>query len=192
MVVALIIVSACLGIAILYSVTMTKILKSITADIISQQKMEEELLFVEGEIDIPEERIAKKYPKAIMLCHLKKNNQDESTWKIIDTSMYSKNHIIGLTYFVQPQLFEELKAAVNTDALREKARERILQEVDLDDDDMDEDFIDDLIDQAIEELLGEDSYQIDEKYDTMTRPLLPNCTVYQLKDGRWLWRHESS
>ena len=153
--------------------------------------MEEELLFAEGEIDIPEDKIQQKFLDAILLCHLERNNQDDSTWKIVDTSSYNKNHIIGLTYFVQPQLFDDLKATVNEDTLRERAKEKIIDAIGDEYEDADLDFLDDLIDEAMEELMG-DKYDIDEEHGTMTRPLLPHCTVYQLKDGRWLWRQEPS
>lgn len=189
--IALIIVSICLAIAGCFCFILIKILKHLLDTLIEEQQMEEELAFVEGEIDIPEERIAQKFPNAIMLCHLEKNEFDDSTWKIVDTSSYSKNHIIGLTYFVQPQLFDELKATVSDDAIRDRAKEKVLDAIGDDYEDADMDFLDELIDEAMEELMG-DKYDIDEEHGTMTRPLLPHCTVYHLKDGRWLWRQESS
>jgi hypothetical protein len=125
------------------------------------------------------------------LCHLEKNldPNDESTTKIVDISSYPKNHIIGITYFVQHQLFSDLKDSVKMDNLKEKVLNEFMKDHDIDPDEADMDFINELVDNSIKEVMQEE-YDIDETGGAMTRPLIPNCTVYQLKDGRWLWRQE--
>lgn len=155
-------------------------------------ELTEELAFVQGETDIPDELIDQKFLDAILLCHIEKNPFDGDVWKILDTSSYQKNHVIGLTYFVQPQTFEDLKNAISSDNVKDRVRQQVIEAIyDDDEDEIDEDFIDEIIEQAYNEIMNEE-YDIDEEHGTMTRPLLPHCTVYHLKDGRWLWRQESS
>lgn len=148
---------------------------------------------MQGETDIPDELIDQKFLDAILLCHIEKNPFDGDVWKTVDISNYQKNRIIGLTYFVQPQTFEALKNAVNPDNVKDKIRPQIIKAMydDDDEDEIDEHFIDEIINQAYSQIMDEE-YDIDEEHGTMTRPLLPHCTVYRLKDGRWLWRQESS
>lgn len=189
MITAIIILSAVLALALLIIFVLYKIVRVLVTGMTEIEQLQEELAFVQGKIDIPEEQIAQKFLDVILLCHIEKNPNNGETWKIVDTSNYMKNHIIGLTYFVQPQLFDEIKNAVNEDNLREQIRADIIQELQLDENELDSDFVNDILNQAMNELV-EDNYQIDEEHGAMTRPLLPHCTVYQLKDGRWLWRQE--
>lgn len=191
MVIALIIVSIVLLLSIFLNSILLKMVRNAVNTLVDIDKAEEELAFLSGEIDIPEEDIAAKFPDAIMLCHLEKNTTSEDTIKIVDISSYEKNHVIGLTYLVQPQLFDDLKSAVNTDAIKERVLRKLCEEYEVNLDDTDNEFMEQLLEQAMAEVMDEE-YTIDEEHGTMTRPLLPHCTVYQLKDGRWLWRQESS
>jgi energy-converting hydrogenase A subunit M len=75
-------------------------------------------------------------------------SEDDSSTQIYDTSLYMKNHVIGLTQFVQKQVLEQVAQELNVD-------------------------IEDILD-------GADSGAV-----------IEDCTVYQLKDGKWLWRPES-
>lgn len=189
--VALIIVSVFLAISIVVNLIFLHMLRKLILAVMQIDELTEELAFVQGETDIPDELIDQKFLDAILLCHIEKNFLDDNVWKIVDTSNYQKNHIIGLTYFVQPQTFEDLKNAVSSDNIRDQVRRKIIDAIYDNDEDVDEDFIDEVIDQAYGEIMNEE-YNIDEEHGTMTRPLIPNCTVYHLKDGRWLWRQESS
>lgn len=189
MIVALIIVSVILLLSILLNLFLLIMVHNAVNTLVDIDKVEEELAFLSGEIDIPEEDIAAKFPNAIVLCHLEKNISSEDTTKIVDISNYEKNHIIGLTYLVQPQLFDDLKSAVNADAIKERVFRRLCEEYDINPNDTDNEFIEQLLEQAMAEVINEE-YSIDEEHGTMTRPLVPHCTVYQLKDGRWLWRQE--
>ena len=175
---------ACVGCFLL-----ARLLKTLLTSLKMEDEFEEELAFTQGIIDIPEERIAQKFEDAILLCHVEQKPLDYNITKIVDTSNYMKNHVIGLTYFVHPQMFQELKYYIDDDQIRERMRSAILERLP-DDEEIDEDFINELINRAMEKLAEDGEYQIDEEYGTMTRPLLPHCTVYQLKDGRWLWRQE--
>ena len=191
MVVALIITSVFLVLSLLLNIIFWRMLHNLINAVMQIDEFSEELAFVQGETDIPEEAIEQKFINAILLCHIEKNPFDGDVWKIVDTSSYEKNHIIGLTYFVQPDTFEDLKNAVSVDKIKDNVRQKIIDAIYDEDDEIDEDFIDEIIEQAYDEIMDED-YDIDEEHGTMTRPLLPHCTVYHLKDGRWLWRQESS
>ncbi len=189
--IALIIISVFLVLSLLLNIIFRKMLHNLINAVMQIDELSEELAFVQGEADIPEEVIEQKFINATLLCHIEKNPFDGDVWKIVDTSSYEKNHIIGLTYFVQPDTFEELKNTVSVDKIKDSVRQKIIDAIYDKDDEVDENFIDELIEQAYDEIVEED-YNIDEEHGTMTRPLLPHCTVYHLKDGRWLWRQESS
>ena len=189
--IALIVISVFLVLSFLLNIICWKMLRNLVNTVLQIDELSEELAFVQGEADIPEEAIDQKFINAILLCHIEKNPFDGDVWKIVDTSNYEKNHIIGLTYFVQPDTFEDLKNAVSVDKIKDNVRQKIIDAIYDEDDAVDEDFIDEIIEQAYDEIVEED-YDIDEEHGTMTRPLLPHCTVYHLKDGRWLWRQESS
>lgn len=189
--VALIIISIFLVVSASFNVLFLHMLRNLINAVMQIDELSEELAFVQGEADIPEEAIEQKFINAILLCHIEKNPFDGDVWKIVDTSSYEKNHIIGLTYFVQPDTFEDLKNAISVDKIKDNVRQTIIDAIYNEDDEIDEDFIDEIIEQAYGEIMDED-YDIDEEHGTMTRPLLPHCTVYHLKDGRWLWRQESS
>jgi hypothetical protein len=111
------------------------------------EDMDEEVNFLVGNIDIPEEKIEKKFLNVMIFYQIEQKDV-QSPVKIFDTSQYEKNHLIGLTYFVQPQMFQQLKTQFGVRALR--------------------------VDNGQE----------------VVRAFLGNCRVYQLKDGRWLWRSD--
>ena len=145
----------------------------------------EELEFLQGEIDIPEERIAQKYTDAIVLFNTAADPDAQTTdvTKIVDTSCYLKNKVIGLTYLVPEQMLDEIKEAISHADIKERVITQLQQlypELDLDG--ADSDFLENLMDGAIDEVLEE---------ETQTQPLIPHCTVLQLTDGRWIWRQES-
>ena len=191
MLIAIIILGILLLGSILFNISSLRALFNLMREVNELEEFREEFDFLNGDAEIAEDRIAQKFPNAIILCHLEKNidPNDESTTKIVDISSYPKNHIIGITYFVQHQLFSDLKDSVKMDNLREKILNQFLEDHDIDPDEADMDFINKLVDDSIKEVLNEE-YDIDEAGGAMTRPLIPNCTVYQLKDGRWLWRQE--
>lgn len=191
MLIAIIILGILLLGSILFNISSFRALFNLMREINELDELREEFDFLNGDAEIAEDRIAQKFPNAIILCHLEKNidPNDESTTKIVDISSYPKNHIIGITYFVQHQLFSDLKDSVKMDNLREKILNQFLEDRDIDPDEADMDFINELVDNSIKEVMQEE-YDIDETGGAMTRPLIPNCTVYQLKDGRWLWRQE--
>lgn len=190
MVVGLIILSVLLLISILGNIIMYHMLKALVKLTNEFEYAEQELAFCNGEIEIPESEIEQKFPNAIIMCHLEQNKISNEILKIVDISSYEKNHIIGLTYLVQPQFFDDLKAQFRSPDMKKELKRRILEENECDPDEIDDEYLTSLLDGAIQEVLGEE-YNFDEEEGTMTRPLLPNCTVYQLKDGRWLWRQES-
>lgn len=191
MVLVICVLSIMLILSIVLITLLLRALKNIFKGIQEREDLEEELAFLQGEIDIDEDRILRKFPDAILLCHLEQDPSlgESDTIKIFDISNYSKNHIIGLTYFVQPQFFEDLKNSVKMKQMRDRLRQKFMEDNDIDPDEADIDFINSILDEAIGEVL-EEEFLFDEKAQTMTRPLLPHCTVYQLKDGRWLWRQE--
>lgn len=191
MVIALVIISILLLLSLLFNIFFLKMIKQLSDVIIQINELSEELAFSQGTVNVPEEAIAHKFLNATIICYIKKNPVDGETWKIIDVSSYEKNHIIGLTYFVQPQIFEDIKSAIGIDQIKDKIRplieEALRAEAEDDDEEVDEEFIDSVIEQAYEEIMKTD-YLVDEENGEMIRPPIPHCTVYQLKDGRWLWR----
>lgn len=190
MLIAIIVLSILLLGSILFNLSSLRALFNIMREVRELDQLREEFDFFNGDADIAEDKIAQKFPNAIILCHLEKNinPQDDSMTKIIDISSYKKNHIIGITYFVQHQVFADLKDSTKMDALRKKVFDELVEEHNIDPEDADIDFLNQIIDETIEEVLGEEYG--DDASETLTRPLIPNCTVYQLKDGRWLWRQE--
>jgi len=189
MIIAIIILGILLVISILFNLASFRTLFAVMRDIRDLENLREEYDFINGDVEIDENRIANKFPNTILLCHVEKNHdpKDTSTTKVVDISSYPKNHVIGITYFVQHQFFSDLKDSVKMDELRNHLRAEFIEDHPEEDD---LEFIDKMIDEAIHETLGGE-YNIDEAGGAMTRPLIPNCTVYQLKDGRWLWRQES-
>ena len=182
MVIAIIILSILLAAAGLVILVLITLCKRLLGQMIDIYNIQEEIAFLQGEIDIPEEDIAQKFRNATIIYNVEKDTLSTGVQKIVDISNYEKNHLIGLTYLVQPQMFDELKAEISSDAVQEEVRRRILEEEDIDENDLD--FLNDLIKDAVDEEFGAEG-------EIMARPLLPNCTVYLLKDGRWLWRQES-
>ena len=69
-----------------------------------------QLEFLQGnEYDKTYSAIEEIFEDVILLLQVKPNpdRSDQSITKIFDTSLYLKNHIIGLTYFVQEQIAKE-------------------------------------------------------------------------------------
>ena len=146
-------------------------------------KTEEEYNYFSGNIDIEDDKIAQKFTD-VFLIHRVEANPDlgENIIKAVDVSKYAKNHIIGITNFVQPQFFQEVKEIVTSDKMRERLRRELLRECPEAQDDTD--FVDEIIDEAIAQVLNEENSTLG------TQPIIPHCTVIQLKDGRWMWRPE--
>lgn len=185
MIVAIILLGSLLIISIIFNLFLFRATRVLLNQIAENDNIAEEIAFMQGDYDIPEEEILNIYPNAILLCSLAKNSLNNDTLKITDISNYPKNHIIGLTYLVQPQLFEDIRKDFNSPQIRERLKQSIIDEQGLDPEEVDTEFLDEVIEESIQETFGE--------YDengTLTKPLMRNCTVYQLKDGRWLWRSE--
>jgi len=124
-------------------------------------KTTEEIDFIQGRTDIPDKRILNKYLHVGIIYKVAKSATN-SDYKIFDVSEYEKNNVIGLTYFVQEQDFEMFKR---------KAITRIMAGIDLDE-------LDDESREILQAGLAQDNFI----------SIIDDCTVYQLKDGRWLWR----
>lgn len=135
-------------------------------------QMKQELLFMKGLIDIPEEEILNKYLNAIIFYEVRITDSGYE-YKVFDISNFDKNQSIGITYFVQEQSFNEFRKNFETDALMEK----LAQEFDEDEDaEIDRDLVERITNNFV-------------KTDSIIS-IMPHCSVYQLKDGRWLWREE--
>lgn len=131
---------------------------------------QQELAFFNGEINIPEEDILQKFVNVTLFYNIEKDSSIQGIHKIIDLSSYEKNNVIGLTYLVQPQIFNELYSAINLDNFKEY----FLQQENISENDF-------------KNILK----SLEDNEDTIVaQPFIRNCTVYQLKDGRWLWRQE--
>ena len=181
--IAIIILSILLGISIFVIVMLIRAVFQLMQAAIEADKLAEEIAFTEGNYEIPEEEILNKYPNAILLCSLAKNPFNDDTLKITDISNYNKNHVIGLTYLVQPQLYDDIRKDFDSPQIRNRLRQSIITEQGLDPEEADLEFIDKIIEESIQETFSEYN-------GTLVKPLMPHCIVYQLKDGRWLWRSE--
>lgn len=180
---AIIILSISLAIAVLYGIVVSRLLYIAVGEILQVEEREEEIAFENGLIDIPEEVIEEKFPNAILFCHLERDDIHQNWWKAFDVSSYAKNRVIGLTYFVQPHIFDDLAQSIRDGEVRDAIRQQLKEMMD---DEVESEIIDNIIDETLDEM----GYRIDDSGTTMTKPLIPNCTVYHLKDGRWLWRQE--
>ena len=68
-----------------------------------------EFEFLDGDSDeIPEYAIQEKYENAVVLHQFELVEDEVEADQIVDTSLYLKKHIIGITTFVQEQDFMEL------------------------------------------------------------------------------------
>ena len=122
MVIALVIVSILLALIIFIDVIIAIAASAYWRREAEEAKLEEEFLFFNGDIEIPEEDIEKAYYNVLTVCkvEVKDDLPDDVIEKIIDVSQYEKNHIIGLTFFVQKQECEKLKAQLDESAEEEE------------------------------------------------------------------------
>lgn len=175
MVIAIISLSIMLFISIIFNIFIFKLFNRSLDRIITLNNEFEELEFMEGIADIPEEKILQKFEDATLFCNTVPTKTDE-VLQIYDTSLYLKNKIIGLTYFVPEQDFTDIK---NDLQLKRKDIEKHIRQK--------------LAEQQIEvtaQEFEEIMMNAMEQAQAAIVPLLPHCTVYQLTDGRWLWRKE--
>ena len=183
----MVVVAILLGVLLIISVLLNTFLfratRALMKQLIESDNIAEEIAFMQGDYDLPEEEILNIYPNAILLCSLAKNPFNDDTLKVTDVSNYHKNHVIGLTYLVQPQLYDDIRKDFDSPQLRNRLRQSIIEEQGLDPEEADLEFIDRVIEESIQETFTEYN-------GTLIKPLMRNCTVYQLKDGRWLWRSE--
>ena len=116
--------------------------------------------------EYPQSEIAQCFEDVLVFCYINKDETVEDTVKIVDTSNYIRKNLIGIIYLVQPQAYDEMtqKIELSLDSIKEAIRRRYPGEgIDWEND-------------AIQEAIH--------------RPyaFFPHSTVYQLKDGNWLWR----
>ena len=178
MIVAVVILSIILLMALTYCVKITKLFLN-SLDAISDINNEfEEIQFIEGFGDIPEEKVLRKFEDAILFCKTIPSKTEEML-QVFDTSLYMKNKVIGLTYFVPEQNLTEVKQNFIDDKhdLKTNLRKRI-ERMGLE-----------ISDEEFEALFRHTAENIDKDIEESV-PLIPHCTVLLLKDGRWLWRKE--
>ena len=120
----------------------------------------DELDFLEGKDNaFPQKDIQCKYENVLLLYNIQRGTTEYTV--IVDTSKYEKNNLIGLTYLVPAADYDRLAKDVVHNVKR-KIKEEYKDE--------DIDFLEDSI------------------KDTMNGTIIPMCDVYQLKNGRWIWR----
>jgi len=150
------------------------------------RKTNEEISFLEGKSDFPNNKIQRKFLDVTLLYRVEFRPDYADMTKIFDISNYEKNNVIGLIYFVQKQTFDDLIKMTRGDAVRDSLIRRIQEQYGVA---ADEEVIEDLMQQA-EALISQEE-RMRQESGLIIRPLIPHCTVYQLKDGRWVWRPES-
>ena len=175
MVIAIIVLILILSVSAVLNYILLRALGKAADAIIALQNEFTDLQFMEGMLDIPEEEILQKFDDAFLLCQTIPV-EEEDVRQIFDTSLYLKNKVIGLTYFVPKQLLESVQQEVTTDARIEEIVRRNLEENGIE---VDEETFQIIFQETKKQLELDDS-----------PPIIPHCTVYQLKNGRWIWRQE--
>ena len=122
------VVAIVLGILLINAVFVIYLLlrahKKVVDHFMEMMALEEEIDFMHGREEIPEEKIARKFVDVTLLCNVEKVNSLNQIEKIVDVSNYHKNKVIALTYFVQPHVFHELQASIGEAA--ESATENLI------------------------------------------------------------------
>jgi len=120
----------------------------------------DELNFFDGgEMPFKKNEVLYHYENVTLLYNIQRGTTEYLT--ILDTSKYEKNNLIGLTYVVPAADYDKMAKEVEKH-LRSKIADKM--------EDFDKDFL---------------SNQI---HETMDGVLIPLCDVYQLKNGRLMWR----
>ena len=176
MVIAIILLILILSVSATLNYILLRALGKAADAIITLQNEFDDLQFMEGMLDIPEEEILQKFDDAFLLCQTIPI-EGEDARQIFDTSLYLKNKVIGLTYFVPKQILKDVQQEVTTDAKVEEIIRRGLEENGIE---VDEETFQLIFQEAKDQLELDDS-----------PPIIPHCTVYQLKNGRWIWRQEN-
>lgn len=174
MVIAIVILSILLLFSVLVCVKMGQIVYQAVGTIDNLKQEYETMMFMEGIVDIPDEAIMYKFDDASLLCRTLPSEEGEVR-QVFDTSLYMKNKVIGLTYFVPKQDLEEFKRNLQKDKELEKQLRRKLKLEGI---------------EISTEELREILQQTPVINENSPPPIIPHCTVYCLKDGRWLWRQE--
>ena len=174
MVIAIIILSILLLLSVLLCGKMGQMIFNMVGVIQGLRAEHETIMFMEGLTDIPEEDILYKFDDASLLCRTLPSKENE-VQQVFDTSLYMKNKVIGLTYFVPEQDLVEFKRNIQKDKDLERQLRRKLK---LEGIDISSEELNEILTQH--PLMDEDS----------PPPIITHCTVYCLKDGRWLWRQE--
>ena len=179
MIIALITLSIVLLLSIAFNVKLAQMFFNTLNAMTSMQKEFEEVQFMEGYLDIPEEDILEKFENVSLVCQTVPTENGEMM-QVFDTSLYMKNKIIGLTYFVPKQDLDEVNNEIkNKSAIIEKIRRKLEEEGAEFNEDNEEEF-QELAKQVIEHI----------ELEEHGPPVLEHCTVCHLKDGRWIWRQE--
>lgn len=156
-------------------------MKTFMREIDEIEQLNEEMAFYFGEGDFAEEDIVMKYENAIIFYNLQRMPKDKkwTTDKIVDTSLYLKYHIIGLTYFVQEQLANDINSDLTAE-LRERIMRKLAEKYEIEED---SEVLDDIVNNAM-------AQELKPRGDCLMHTFIPHCTVYYLRDGRWMWRQE--
>ena len=179
MIIAVIILAILLLISCMLNFKLARTVLELMKTIVNQHKEFEEIQFMEGFADISEEDILVKFEDVSLVCQTLPSDTGEMS-QVFDTSLYLKNKIIGLTYFVPRQVLENVSAELAEDknAIIRQIKRKLRMEG-AEEEANDEEMLQKIVDDAIQ--------QADIASAT---PILQHCTVLHLKDGRWIWRQE--
>lgn len=120
----------------------------------------DELNFFDGgEAPFQKNEVLYHYENVTLLYNIQRGTTEYLT--ILDTSKYEKNNLIGLTYVVPAADYDKMAKDVEKH-IRSKIADKL--------EDFDKDFLSEHI------------------HETMDGVLIPLCDVYQLKNGRLMWR----
>lgn len=153
-----VILTLCIAVIVILVALLRKIMKQY----IDMCNVFEELSFFDGdEPFFKDEDVAQRFENVVLLYNVQKGTTDYSI--IVDTSKYEKNNLIGLTYIVPAKDYEKLASDVHRN-------------------------IKGKVGNKLEELELDDEWMAKSIQEAMDGVLVPLCDVYQLKNGRWIWR----
>ena len=163
MVIAIVVLSCFLFIAIMFGAYVCKEYNSALGIISTVIKdMEEE--YSPG--IIPEAEILNKFEDVNVLYYVQPSTNKDDPFRIVDLSQYEKNNLIALTYFVQEQDYNRIQQSIRSPQVKEQIKRKVYEETG---EIVDDDYLQEIMD------------SIDTSY-----LIARHCIVYQLNDGRWI------
>lgn len=150
-----------IGVCVLLIVALIMFLRKVLKNYFELCNIFDELAFIQGDNNtILQQEIKQKFEDTTLIYNVEKGTTDYAI--IVDTSKYLKNNLIGLTYLVPAHEYEQLAKDVIKN-IKDKVKDKYNEDI-------------------------EPQWLEDSVHDTMDGVVIPHCDIYQLKNGRWIWR----